>query len=180
MENEGERKFPAFPDKPYSIQMDFMNALYHSLDKGGVSMLESPTDKKKSEERVESDEKKEQIGSDDEPDWLKNFAVNKDNQIDDKKGKKKKNSDEEEGESEEEEVKLKVYFPDHVKVYISEVLRLGISTQINERCLELQKNKKKETSKMKFLFSCTSPNFMVTTHNIMAPGDGNYVTVADI
>lgn len=36
-------KFPAFPYKPYSIQVDFMNALHHSLEKGGVSMLESPT-----------------------------------------------------------------------------------------------------------------------------------------
>lgn len=38
-----ESKFPAFPYKPYSIQIDFMNSLYHSLNKGGVSMLESPT-----------------------------------------------------------------------------------------------------------------------------------------
>lgn len=43
MENGGERKFAAFPYKAYSIQIDFMNALYNSLDKGGVSMLESPT-----------------------------------------------------------------------------------------------------------------------------------------
>lgn len=38
-----KREFPAFPYKPYSIQIDFMNALYQFLDKGGVSMLESPT-----------------------------------------------------------------------------------------------------------------------------------------
>ena len=45
MEEEGkwESKFPAFPYEPYSIQIDFMNSLYHSLNKGGVSMLESPT-----------------------------------------------------------------------------------------------------------------------------------------
>lgn len=36
-------KFPAFPFEPYPIQIDFMNALYHALDKGGVAMLESPT-----------------------------------------------------------------------------------------------------------------------------------------
>lgn len=36
-------EFSAFPYKPYSIQIDFMNALYQFLDKGGVSMLESPT-----------------------------------------------------------------------------------------------------------------------------------------
>ena len=49
--------------------------------------------KEKSEKRVESDEKHEnndQIGSDDEPDWIKNFVVNKDNQVDDKTSKKKK------------------------------------------------------------------------------------------
>ncbi|GMI78028.1 hypothetical protein like AT1G79890 [Hibiscus trionum] len=288
MENGGEKRFPAFPYKPYSIQMDFMNALYHSLDNGGVSMLESPTgtgktlsiicsalqwvidqrQKEKSEKKVESDEKQEnngQIGSDDEPDWLKNFVVNKDNQVDEKKSKKKKNSfalakpgkimnkdshrdlfsrdldeecfpenedgkrsvkkidvgdlddeeflleeyqseeeggtgssnskrkggkfsvnsssDEEEGEfdEEEEEVKWKVYFCSRTHSQLSqfvkelrktdfanemnvvslgsrknfcineEVLRLGSSTQINERCLELQKNTKKETSKMKNL-----------------------------
>ncbi|KAK8608456.1 hypothetical protein V6N13_023879 [Hibiscus sabdariffa] len=287
MEDGGEKRFPAFPYKPYSIQMDFMNALYQSLDKGGVSMLESPTgtgktlsiicsalqwvidqrQKEKSEKRVESDENQEnngQIGSDDEPDWLKNFVVNKDNQVDGKKSKKKKNSfasakpgkmmnkdshrdlfsrdldeeclpengdgkrsvkkidvgdlddeqflleeyeseeeggtgssnskrkggkfsvnsssDEEEGESdEEEEVKWKVYFCSRTHSQLSqfvkelrktvfanemnvvslgsrknfcineEVLRLGSSTQINERCLELQKNKKKGTSKMKNL-----------------------------
>lgn len=38
-----KREFPAFPYKPYSIQIDFMNALYQFLEKGGVSMLESPT-----------------------------------------------------------------------------------------------------------------------------------------
>lgn len=42
-EKEGEREFPAFPYKPYSIQREFMNALYCFLDEGGVSMLESPT-----------------------------------------------------------------------------------------------------------------------------------------
>lgn len=42
-EKESESKFPAFPFKPYSIQIDFMNALHNSLDKGGISMLESPT-----------------------------------------------------------------------------------------------------------------------------------------
>lgn len=37
------REFPAFPYDPYPIQSDFMAALYGSLDKGGVAMLESPT-----------------------------------------------------------------------------------------------------------------------------------------
>ncbi|MBA0663788.1 hypothetical protein Goklo_003877, partial [Gossypium klotzschianum] len=223
--------------------------------------------KDQSEKRVESDEKKGkngEIGSDDEPDWIKNFVVNKDNQVDEKKSKKNKHgfasekykkrmnkdshrdlfsrnideesfpenkeckrsvkkndvvdlddneflleeyeseeeggigslnskrkgnkftvnssSEEEEDEfEEEEEVKLKVYFCSRTHSQLSqfvkelrktifanemnvvslgsrknfcineEVLRLGNSTQINERCLELQKSKKKEISKMKVL-----------------------------
>lgn len=45
MESTGETEpeFPAFPYKPYSIQLEFMKALYNSLNKGGISMLESPT-----------------------------------------------------------------------------------------------------------------------------------------
>lgn len=39
----GDRKFRAFPYEPYSIQVDFMNALYSSLERGGIAMLESPT-----------------------------------------------------------------------------------------------------------------------------------------
>ncbi|XP_057854294.2 uncharacterized protein LOC131064226 isoform X2 [Cryptomeria japonica] len=70
-----ENRFPAFPFKPYSIQVDFMNALNNALDKGGVAILESPTD----------------------------------------------------------------------------VLKLGDSTQINERCLELQKNKSCGKSSNKIL-----------------------------
>lgn len=45
---EAAHKFRGFPYKPYSIQIDFMNALYHSLNVGGVSMLESPTGNKHS------------------------------------------------------------------------------------------------------------------------------------
>jgi len=40
---EQNPNFSAFPLKPYSIQIDFMNALYQSLNHGGISMLESPT-----------------------------------------------------------------------------------------------------------------------------------------
>lgn len=40
---EERREFPGFPYEPYSIQLDFMKALYQSLNKGGVAMLESPT-----------------------------------------------------------------------------------------------------------------------------------------
>lgn len=43
VKGEAASKFPAFPYKPYAIQIDFMNALYQSLNQGGLSMLESPT-----------------------------------------------------------------------------------------------------------------------------------------
>jgi len=43
VDEEGAPKFPGFPFEPYSIQTDFMNSLYQSLNQGGVSMLESPT-----------------------------------------------------------------------------------------------------------------------------------------
>ncbi|XP_065868861.1 uncharacterized protein [Euphorbia lathyris] len=98
---ESEPKFPEFPYNPYSIQMDFMKALYRSLDKGGVSMLESPTgtgktlsiicsslqwvyDQRRKEEsktKVEPNQNQRddgQIGSDDEPDWMRSFVANKD------------------------------------------------------------------------------------------------------
>jgi hypothetical protein len=38
-----ERQFPAFPFKPYPIQLRFMNAVYRALQKGGVAIVESPT-----------------------------------------------------------------------------------------------------------------------------------------
>ena len=37
------RSFPAFPHEPYSIQLDFMRALYDTIDAGGIGMFESPT-----------------------------------------------------------------------------------------------------------------------------------------
>uniref|UniRef100_A0A7N0UY48 Helicase ATP-binding domain-containing protein n=1 Tax=Kalanchoe fedtschenkoi TaxID=63787 RepID=A0A7N0UY48_KALFE len=90
-------EFPAFPYEPYPIQIDFMRALYRYLDKGGVSMLESPTgtgktlsiicsslqwliDKRQQEAKCESEKKSDQNGScesDGEPDWMKNFCVDK-------------------------------------------------------------------------------------------------------
>ncbi|XP_059455900.1 uncharacterized protein LOC132186105 isoform X3 [Corylus avellana] len=277
-------KFPAFPYKPYSIQIDFMNALYHSLNKGGVSMLESPTgtgktlsiicsalqwvvDRRQQQnfgkggKHDKNQENDGQHGSDDEPDWMRDFVVNKDNHVQEKKNKMKKfgkpdkrrnqescrdlfsrvegdgdlvtkkereisqknndavelsdeeflledyeseeegaggkskrkagrgslssSSDEEEEEDqsdeEEDKEKLKVYFCSRTHSQLSqfvkelrktvfsnemkivclgsrknfcineEVLKLGNSTRINERCLELQKNKKKEVSKIKNL-----------------------------
>ncbi|KAL6140902.1 hypothetical protein ACLB2K_059194 [Fragaria x ananassa] len=286
-------KFPAFPYKPYGIQMEFMKALYHSLNQGGLSMLESPTgtgktlsiicsalqwvvdkreqDKLKKEvEAKNSSVKGGELGSDDEPDWMRNAVVNKDIQGEKKKSRKKdkfgsgfrraekgkdrencsslfswrveeesckkkegkglqvssdavevndedeflldehesdeegipcvkkskrkvagvslsSSSDEEDGadgssdDEDEGEENLKVYFCSRTHSQLSqfikelrktvfanemkvvclgsrknfcinqEVLKLGNSTRINERCLDLQKNKNKEVSKIKSL-----------------------------
>ncbi|XP_052183885.1 uncharacterized protein LOC127795942 [Diospyros lotus] len=283
MEGKSELKFAAFPFKPYSIQIDFMNALYQSLDRGGISMLESPTgtgktlsiicsalqwlsdqkQKRNSEATVDSNHN--QSGLDDEPDWMRNFVAEKDNQLEEKKLEKKNkrqgirskklgnkrntetfgelynqggvddeachakektnaeelndeeflveeyesegeggfdnwlsnskrkagsvvsssSDDEEEGNSfddeGEEESSLKIYFCSRTHSQLSQfikelkktvfatelkvvclgsrknfcinegVLKLGNSIHINERCLELQKSKKKDVSKMKNL-----------------------------
>ncbi|XP_058113677.1 uncharacterized protein LOC131256695 isoform X2 [Magnolia sinica] len=89
-------KFPAFPFEPYPIQIDFMNALYQSLQKGGVAMLESPTGTGKtlsiicsalqwavdqrSKNSLDQNARKateENSGnpSDDEPDWMRDFSA---------------------------------------------------------------------------------------------------------
>ncbi|XP_042049387.1 ATP-dependent DNA helicase DDX11-like [Salvia splendens] len=90
-------EFPAFPYKPYSIQLDFMKFLHESLNRGGLSMLESPTgtgktlsmicsalqwhvDRKKLETAENNGKEKlgeGKDGDDDEPDWLRNFVPNK-------------------------------------------------------------------------------------------------------
>lgn len=36
-------QFPAFPFKPYPIQLEFMRAVYGAIQKGGVAIVESPT-----------------------------------------------------------------------------------------------------------------------------------------
>ncbi|KAL6584667.1 hypothetical protein OROMI_003956 [Orobanche minor] len=96
MEKNSEIEFPAFPYKPYPIQLDFMKFLYQSLDRGGISMLESPTgtgktlsmicsalqwlvDRKKLEslENTKEEKTSEGNGEDDEPDWMRNFVPNK-------------------------------------------------------------------------------------------------------
>lgn len=42
--SNGRTEFPGFPySTPYSIQLDFMRALYAALEKGGVALFESPT-----------------------------------------------------------------------------------------------------------------------------------------
>ncbi|CAI9753805.1 unnamed protein product [Fraxinus pennsylvanica] len=113
MEENREIEFPAFPYKPYPIQMDFMKFLYQSLDKGGISMLESPTGTgktlsiicsalqwlvdKKRQESIKGSlglNLKENLGNescldndtDNEPDWMRNFVPNKES---DKREKKK-------------------------------------------------------------------------------------------
>ncbi|PIN05902.1 Helicase of the DEAD superfamily [Handroanthus impetiginosus] len=278
---KGEMEFPAFPYNPYSIQLDFMRFLYQSLDRGGISMLESPTgtgktlsiicsalqwlvDRKKLENMESNGNQKLGEGNedDDEPDWMRNFVPKepdlserktvirkkkigfrskekeeiirdlfshgegegekekaKDKGVRNEMGKigsdeagdeeflleeydsgaenggksKRKNaegddvfSSEEEEEvdglgNEEEEARLRVYFCSRTHSQLlqfikelkktkfaselqvvclgsrknfcinEEVLKLGSSTRINERCLELQKNKKREASKMKKL-----------------------------
>ncbi|XP_075520370.1 uncharacterized protein LOC142553767 isoform X1 [Primulina tabacum] len=95
-ENE-EMEFPAFPYEPYSIQLDFMKFLYQSLDRGGISMLESPTGTGKTlsmicsslqwlVDRKNLDDSKcneiEELGDgtgvdNDEPDWMRTFVPNK-------------------------------------------------------------------------------------------------------
>ncbi|XP_022641713.1 ATP-dependent DNA helicase DDX11 [Vigna radiata var. radiata] len=276
VDEEVAPKFPGFPFEPYSIQIDFMNSLYQSLNQGGVSMLESPTgtgktmsvicsalqwvlDKRLQQEAV-CDENPGSgggggVGSDDEPDWMRDFVVNKvennkkeekygsvwgkphsskkrtevrkdfrvmgageekggdsaQNKIDavgvtdkeflleeyeseDERGpgsimSKRKtvntsfssSSEDECSEEEEEEKKLKVYFCSRTHSQLSqfikelrrtvfakemkvvslgsrknlcineEVVALGNSTRINERCLELQKKKKNDATKVKNL-----------------------------
>ncbi|KAJ8440039.1 hypothetical protein Cgig2_020527 [Carnegiea gigantea] len=93
-----KKKFPTFPYKPYSIQLDFMNSLYQFLDHGGISMLESPTGTGKTLSIICSalqwlvDRRKDwklrkgdKCPSDDEPDWMRDFVVNKDDPLQGKK-----------------------------------------------------------------------------------------------
>ncbi|KAI3766642.1 hypothetical protein L2E82_16710 [Cichorium intybus] len=113
-EMEGtKQKFGAFPFKPYSIQIDFMNALYDSLDKGGIAMLESPTgtgktlsiicsalqwlvDRKQRKNNDSSVDKHQNgttgdhSGPDDEPDWIRSILGNKKVESPKKKVKLKK------------------------------------------------------------------------------------------
>ncbi|KAL0354681.1 UNVERIFIED_CONTAM: ATP-dependent DNA helicase DDX11 [Sesamum radiatum] len=260
MEGNSELEFPAFPYEPYSIQLDFMKFLYRSLDRGGISMLESPTESGEFGKEWEG-KFGEGTEDDDEPDWMRNFVPNKEPDLGERKNlmqKKKKgtrtkgkeeivrdlfsasagegrwekgddkevrnvmakigvdevdddeflleeydsegenggklkrkdvgandvfSSDEEvedEGLDEEEvESQPKIYFCSRTHSQLSQfmkelrktkfaselkvvclgsrknycinedVLKLGNATRINERCLELQKNKKNEVSKMK-------------------------------
>ncbi|KAL2928514.1 ATP-dependent DNA helicase chl1 [Bienertia sinuspersici] len=97
-EESWQHKFPAFPYKPYSIQLEFMNSLYQSLDNGGISMLESPTGTGKTLSIICSslqwlvDRKNQRnsnsgnaYASDDEPDWMRDFVASKENPPQEKK-----------------------------------------------------------------------------------------------
>ncbi|KNA17229.1 hypothetical protein SOVF_082090 isoform B [Spinacia oleracea] len=97
-EQQWKQQFPAFPYKPYSIQLDFMNSLYQFLDKGGISMLESPTGTGKTlsiicsalQWLVDQKNRRKPISgnscpTDDEPDWMREFVVNKENPVQEKK-----------------------------------------------------------------------------------------------
>ncbi|CAO2813328.1 unnamed protein product [Amaranthus hypochondriacus] len=97
-DEQWKQKFPAFPYKPYNIQLDFMDSLYQFLDQGGISMLESPTGTGKTlsiicsalQWLIDQKEKRKsntgnQCPSDDEPDWMREFAVKKENPSQEKK-----------------------------------------------------------------------------------------------
>ncbi|CAH9088546.1 unnamed protein product, partial [Cuscuta europaea] len=91
-------EFPAFPYKPYPIQLDFMNALYQSLQDGGIAILESPTGTGKTlsiicsalqwlidRKQLPKDKSVNQTGPDDEPDWMRNFVLNSETKSPEKK-----------------------------------------------------------------------------------------------
>ncbi|OVA20353.1 Helicase-like [Macleaya cordata] len=102
-----EPKFLGFPFEPYTIQIDFMKALYTFLNQGGVAMLESPTGTGKTLSIICSAlqwivDRKEHLKSetgvcsgggdgcvsDDEPDWMRDFVAEETNQDEQKKTKK--------------------------------------------------------------------------------------------
>ncbi|KMZ75058.1 ATP-dependent RNA helicase chl1 [Zostera marina] len=82
------RDFPAFPFEPYSIQIEFMMALYDSLESGGVALLESPTGTGKTlsiicsalQWLLDQREKPKKAstrstGDEEEPDWMRDFVM---------------------------------------------------------------------------------------------------------
>ncbi|KAG0566399.1 hypothetical protein M758_7G058100 [Ceratodon purpureus] len=94
---DGELQFPAFPFQPYPIQQQFMSAVYRALQKGGVAIVESPTGTGKTLSLICStlqwleDEHAHRLSSsrkgeaecakeDEEPDWMRDFEVNKEEQ----------------------------------------------------------------------------------------------------
>ncbi|KAK9098993.1 hypothetical protein Syun_026038 [Stephania yunnanensis] len=108
MEDKEYPQFPAFPFEPYQIQIDFMRALYDALNSGGVAMLESPTGTGKTLSLIcsalqwvvdrrrkcpDSDQISKSNGDlalNDEPDWMRDFVVEKKDLAVGGKPKKKK------------------------------------------------------------------------------------------
>jgi chromosome transmission fidelity protein 1 len=86
-------EFPAFPFKPYGIQKDFMAAIYETLDLRRIGIFESPTGTGKTlslicsslqwlqdeQSKVEEEKARQKALTDEsaEPDWMKDFGVEK-------------------------------------------------------------------------------------------------------
>ncbi|KAG6545059.1 hypothetical protein Mapa_013754 [Marchantia paleacea] len=86
--------FPAFPFEPYPIQLQFMNAVYSGIQKGGVTIVESPTgtgktlslicstlqwliDQHEGSSDLAGDVAKACNSVEEEPDWMSNFEAKK-------------------------------------------------------------------------------------------------------
>ncbi|KAH9575812.1 hypothetical protein CY35_01G130700 [Sphagnum magellanicum] len=107
MEDEKEKEeaaqleFSAFPFKPYGIQTRFMTAVYRALQQGGVAIVESPTGTGKTlslicsalkwledehalrlvgRPKAELQSSSLSNGVDEDPDWMRDFEVNKEEQ----------------------------------------------------------------------------------------------------
>ncbi|KAH8975181.1 hypothetical protein BDL97_01G142600 [Sphagnum fallax] len=94
-------EFSAFPFKPYDIQTRFMTAVYRALQQGGVAIVESPTGTGKTlslicsalkwledehalrllgRPKAELQSSSLSNGVDEDPDWMRDFEVNKEEQ----------------------------------------------------------------------------------------------------
>ncbi|BBN03530.1 hypothetical protein MPTK1_2g24240 [Marchantia polymorpha subsp. ruderalis] len=87
-------QFPAFPFEPYPIQLQFMKAVYSGIQKGGVTIVESPTGTGKTlslicstlQWLIDQHEDSSDLAGDvaklcnsvgEEPDWMSNFEAKK-------------------------------------------------------------------------------------------------------
>ncbi|KAL2645441.1 hypothetical protein R1flu_013028 [Riccia fluitans] len=87
-------EFPAFPFEPYPIQLQFMRAVYSGIQKGGVTIVESPTgtgktlslicsalqwliDQHEDSGAPATGEVKVNDSAGEEPDWMSNFEGRK-------------------------------------------------------------------------------------------------------
>ncbi|KAI3974022.1 hypothetical protein MKX01_030598 [Papaver californicum] len=109
---EVEPDFSAFPYKPYSIQLDFMKSLYRTgIICGALQWVVDRKEQMQSEafSRVVDNRKDQRVCDDEEPDWMKDFVLDKPD-LDDKERKNKKlgfGSNDNEGVELGEEVKRK-------------------------------------------------------------------------